>query len=136
MDLARYQQGLPWDDTLVRLGLAALNLGQEAVYALERRAEARSDILGAGGVELVAIKDLIYPLTGGVSRGSSSELGQTVRTLIQQSIQLIALRSAETEAATRALALQARAVPATTAVAPANSISARAGRGKVRILSR
>jgi len=136
MDLMRYHQGLPWDDTLVKLGLAALNVGQEVVYALERRAEARSDILGAGGVEPAAIKDLIYPLTGGVSRGSSSELGQTVRVLIRESIQLIALRSAETEAATRALALQARAVPAMAAVAPANQIPARAGRGKVRILSR
>jgi hypothetical protein len=132
----RYHQGLPWDDTLVKLGLAAFNLGQEALYALERRAEARRDILGAGGLEPAAIKDLIYPLTGGVSRGSSSELGHTVRTLIQQSIQLIALRSAETEAATRSLALQARAVAATAVAAPANQISARAGRGKVRILSR
>ena len=41
LDLVRYQQGLPWDDTLVVLGLAALNLGQEAVYAL--RAESRSE---------------------------------------------------------------------------------------------
>jgi len=136
LDLVRYQQGLPWDDTLVVLGLAALNLGQEAVYALERRAEARSDILGAGGLELAEIKKLIYPLTGGVSRGSSSELARTVTTLIQDSLQLIALRSAETEAATRALTLPARAAPATGVVAPANQISARAERGKVRILSR
>ena len=65
LDLVRYHQGLPWDDTLVKLGLAALNVGQEAVYAVERRAEARSDVLGAGGVELAAIKQLVYPLTGG-----------------------------------------------------------------------
>jgi hypothetical protein len=129
----RYQQGLPWDDTLVKLGLAALNLGQEAVYALERRAEARSDILGAAGAEPAAIKDLIYPLTGGVSRGSSSELGQTVRTLIQESIQLIALRSAETEAATRGLATQTRATAATGAAATGSQ--ARTHRGKVRIIT-
>lgn len=136
LDLVRYQQGLPWDDTLVVIGLAALNLGQEAVYALQRRAEASGDSLGARGAEPAAIKDLIDPLTGDVSRGSSSELWQTVRALIQESIQLIALRSAEAEAATKALASQARAMPATAAVAPANQISARAGRGKVRILSR
>jgi hypothetical protein len=134
MDLVRYQQGLPWDDTLVKLGLAALNLGQEAVYALQRRAEARSDILGGAGAEPAALKDLIYPLTGGVSRGSSSELGQTVRTLIQDSIQLIALRSAEAEAVTRALATQTRGTSATGAAASANQ--ARARRGKVRIITR
>jgi uncharacterized protein with NAD-binding domain and iron-sulfur cluster len=134
MDLMRYHQGLPWDDTLVKLGLAAFNLGQEALYALERRAEARRDILGAGGVEPAAIKDLIYPLTSGVSRGSSSELGHTVRTLIQDSMQLIAQRSAEAEAATTALATQINATPATGAAATATQ--ARARRGKVRIITR
>src|SRR5262249_8827953 len=34
LDLMRYQQGLPWDDTLVRLGLAMLDVAQEAVFAL------------------------------------------------------------------------------------------------------
>jgi uncharacterized protein with NAD-binding domain and iron-sulfur cluster len=135
MDLMRYHQGLPWDDTLVRLGLAALNVGQESVYALERRAEARSDILGAGGVELAAIKDLIYPLTGGVSRGSSSELGQTMMALIQTAMQLAALRSAEAEAAARGLSGRA-AAGAPAAARTGSYAAARTGRGKVRILSR
>jgi uncharacterized protein with NAD-binding domain and iron-sulfur cluster len=132
MDSVRYQQGLPWDDTLVKLGLAALDLGQETVYALQRRAEARSDILGVAGAEPAAIKDLIYPLTGGTSRGSSSALGQTVRALIQQSIQLIAQRSAETEAATRVLATQTRTAPATGMATTAGQPRRR--RGKVRII--
>jgi len=135
LDLVRYQRGLPWDDTVVKLGLAALNLGQEAVYALERRAEARSDILGAGGLDWAAMKNLIYPLTGGVSRGSSSELGQTVMALIKEMIQLIAVRSAETEAATRSLALQTRAVHRTATVTSESHIPP-ARSGKIRIVSR
>jgi hypothetical protein len=132
LDLVRYEQGLPWDDTLVKLGLAALNLGQEAVYALQRRAEARSDVLGGAGVQPAALKDLIYPLTGGLSRGSSSEFGQTVRTLIQESIQLIARRSAEAEAATRAVATQ-RGPTAATGAAAGRQMETR--RGKVRIVA-
>jgi hypothetical protein len=134
LDAMRYQQGLPWDDTLVKLGLAALDLGQEAAYALQRRAEARSDILGMAGAEPAGIKNLIYPLTGGTARGSSSDLGQTVKALIQQSIQLIAQRSAETEAATRALSMQSSAGPMTGAIATAGP--ARTRRGKVRIIGR
>jgi hypothetical protein len=132
LDLARYQQGLPWDDTLVVLGLATLNLGQEAVYALERAAEARRDILSVGGAPPEAIYRLTYPLTGGVSRGSSSELGRTVTALIQNAIQLAALRSAEAEAAARALAMHPRAAPATAA----SHVAARSRGGKVRILAR
>jgi uncharacterized protein with NAD-binding domain and iron-sulfur cluster len=132
LDLVRYEQGLRWDDTLVKLGLAALNLGQEAVYALQRRAEARSDVLGGAGVQPAALKDLIYPLTGGLSRGSSSEFGQTVRTLIQESIQLIARRSAEAEAATRAVATQ-RGPTAATGAAAGRQMETR--RGKVRIVA-
>ena len=135
LDRMRYQQGLPWDDTLVQLGLAALNLGQEAVYALERATEARSDVSGTGGMPPAAIEHLLYPLTGGSSRGSSSELGQTTMALVQTVIQLVALRSAETEAAARGVS--ARGV---TGLPPgaetAMQARARTGRGKVRILSR
>jgi uncharacterized protein with NAD-binding domain and iron-sulfur cluster len=136
LDLARYQQGLPWDDTLVRLGLSALNVGQEAVYALERRAEARGDILGAAGAQPALIRNLIYPLTGGSSRGSSSELGRTMAELIQNTIQLVALRSAEAEAAAGKLGLQGCTTPAAGGVAAGDRVSARGGRGKVRIVSR
>lgn len=133
LDLMRYQQGLPWDDTLVVLGLATLDLGQEAVYALERATEARRDILGAAGTPPAAIKHLLYPLTGGASRGSSSELGRTMMALIQKGMQLVALRAAEAEAAARALASQASAAPATSRAGAASP--ARTRRGRVRILS-
>jgi uncharacterized protein with NAD-binding domain and iron-sulfur cluster len=136
MDLARYQQGLPWDDTLVVLGLAMLDLGQEAVYAFERRAEARSDVLGAAGTEPAAIKELIFPLTGGVSRGSSSELGQTIMALIQKAAQLVAARAAEAEAAARGPTRQVSPARAPGALGTASHAPARTGRGKVRILSR
>jgi hypothetical protein len=86
-------------------------------------------------VELAAIKDLIYPLTGGVSRGSSSELGQTMMALIQTAMQLAALRSAEAEAAARGLTGRT-AAGAPAAARTGSYAAARTGRGKVRILSR
>jgi uncharacterized protein with NAD-binding domain and iron-sulfur cluster len=131
LDRVRYRQGLPWGDTLVQLGLAALNLGQEAVYALERATEARSDVSGTGGMPPAAIKHLLYPLTGASSRGSSSELGQTTMALIQTAMQLVALRSAETEAAARGVSARGA-----TGAETAMQARARSGRGKVRILSR
>jgi len=136
LDLARYQQGLPWDDTLVVLGLALLDVGQEAVYALERRAESRRDILGAAGTQPAAIKELIFPLTGGVSRGSSSELAQTMTALIQKAAQLVAVRAAEAEAAARVSTGQAGAARAPGPLGPAGHAPAHTGRGKVKILSR
>jgi uncharacterized protein with NAD-binding domain and iron-sulfur cluster len=136
MDLVRYQQGLPWDDTLVVLGLALLDLGQQAVYAFERSVEARRDILGAAGTDPAGIKELIYPLTGGVSRGSSSELGQTMMALIQKTTQLIAARSAEAQAAAGGPAGQVGAGRAPGTLGTASHTPARAGRGTVRIVSR
>ena len=136
LDLARYQQGLPWDDTLVVLGLALLDVGQEAVYALQRRAESRRDILGAAGTQPAAIKELIFPLTGGVSRGSSSELAQTMTALIQKAAQLVAVRAAEAEAAARVSTGQAGAARAPGPLGPAGHAPAHTGRGKVKILSR
>jgi uncharacterized protein with NAD-binding domain and iron-sulfur cluster len=135
LDLARYQQGLPWDDTLANLGLAALKAAQEAVYALERQAEARSDFLEVGGVELRAIKQAIYPLTGGLSRGSSSELGRTMMALIQTAMQLAALRGAEAEATARRLTGRSAANGGPGFARAASRTTARVGRGKVRILS-
>jgi len=134
LDLIRFQQGLPWDDTVVRLGLAALDAGQEALYAAERATEARSDILGAGGLPPAAIKNLLYPLTGGDSRGGSSQLGRTLLALIQTATQLAALRSAETEAAARRQIAEAGRGTPTTA-APANKVATQPRRGKVRIVS-
>jgi uncharacterized protein with NAD-binding domain and iron-sulfur cluster len=134
LDLIRYQEGLPWDDTSVKLGLAAMNVGQEVVYALERRAEARSDFLGGAGVELAAVKQFIYPLTGGVTRGSSSELGQTVRALIQTAMQLAAARSAEAEAAARGLTAKAAATGTPAAADAAGPTRPGTGHGKVRIV--
>lgn len=134
LDLIRYQQGLPWDDTFVTLGLAALDASQEAIHAAERATEARSDILGASGVPPAAIKALLYPLSGGDSRGSSSELGRTMMALIQTAIQLAALRSAELEAATRGrIAQTAKAVPG--AAATAGDVTMQSRRSKVRIVS-
>lgn len=134
LDLIRYQQGLPWDDTVVRLGLAALDASQEAIHAAERVTEARSDVLGASGFPPAAIKALLYPLSGGDSRGSSSELGRTMMALIQTAIQLAALRSAELEAAMRGqIAQTAKAVPG--AAATASDVTMQSRRGKVRIVS-
>jgi uncharacterized protein with NAD-binding domain and iron-sulfur cluster len=134
LDLARYRQGLPWDDTLVRLGLAALNLGQEAVYALERRSEARSDWLGAAGLH-PTIKRLVYPLTGGASRGGSSELGRTMTELIQTALQLAAVRAAEV-AVMRPPVARTDATHAPADAGTPSRTAGRAGRGKVRIVAR
>lgn len=134
LDLIRYQHGLPWDDTMVRLGLAALDAGQEAIHAAERATEARSDILGAGDVPPGAIKELLHPLTGGESRGSSSELGRTMLGLIRTAIQLAALRAAETEAAARATVMES-AGGASDTVGPALRASARSQRGRARVVS-
>lgn len=98
LDLVRFRMGLPWDDTAVRLGLATLDLGQEAVRAMERRLDARADLLGESGMDGDAARALLMPASEQASRGTSSELEAAVRALVETSVQLLALRTAEIEA--------------------------------------
>jgi hypothetical protein len=90
-------------------------------------------MFGVGGAPTRRIKQLFHPLSGGASRSSSPELGETMMALIQTAMQLAAVRGAETEVAARGLNsdMGAPAVAGTTSQA-----IARAARGKVRILSR
>lgn len=99
LDLIRYEHGLPWDDTVVRLGLAALDFTQESVFALERRAQSRGDTLEMTGLDVSDVSRLAHPLTGGYARGSSSDLARVTHDLLHTALQLIAVRSAELDVA-------------------------------------
>ena len=134
IDLIRFQMGLPWDDTSVQLGLAALNLGQEAVYSFERRLEARADVLGLGRTQELPGRGVLFPLTGGTSRGSSSELGQAVRALVETSAQLLALRTAEIESSRLGLSGNDREPGSIGPMTRAASTTGK--RGRVRLVPR
>ena len=68
IDRVRYQKGLPWDDTLVRIGLSALHLTETAAQMVEQS-------LGAGlGVPVDPLRDGMA-LAGGPIRSLTSPLG-------------------------------------------------------------
>jgi uncharacterized protein with NAD-binding domain and iron-sulfur cluster len=131
LDQIRYQQGLPWDDTLVTLGLAALNFGQEAATALTRTSAANSDVLGASASSR-PIKQLLDPLTDDGTGSSREDLATTMMALIETAMQLAAVRSAETEVALRRSS-------ASLGISPTGRIESRSNTrlrcGKVRILA-
>lgn len=108
LDRMRYQQGLPWDDRLIKLSLATLQLGEQALQTMPLRSiagDSRSDTQ------------------------PSTTVGQSAAALIHAALQLAARRSAEAQASTRTQSVVA------TAIAPDGSDPMGTRRGKVRIRS-
>ncbi len=95
LDRIRYQQGLPWDDTLVDVGLSLIKLVDRTILALERGSE-RNQIFSGQGVDLRALQKEASAI---IERDSEnqvvSELRRDGMALIERLVQVFALRLAE-----------------------------------------
>jgi uncharacterized protein with NAD-binding domain and iron-sulfur cluster len=97
LDFIRYAQGLPWDDTLVRLGISFVDLIDRAILALEGATEAhdlyKSHRLGAPMPyqALVALADRQEQF------GGTSDLRREAMTLIERIVRTLALRVLEAQ---------------------------------------
>lgn len=96
LDLIRHTQGLPWDDTLVRVGLSCVELTDVAILALESGSEehARYGSPASGASLHQAFVSLADRQA---QSGMASDLRRQATTLIEQVVRLLALRLAEAQ---------------------------------------
>jgi uncharacterized protein with NAD-binding domain and iron-sulfur cluster len=131
-DGIRYAQGLPWDDTLVKVGLSVAALVDQAIVTLEGGAEQR--VTGEGrGVNTV--QEQLANLVNRATHGSvTSDLRRDASALLERLGRMVALRLAEAQAGGRvadATPVASAAVPIGTSRRPATH---RTRPGKVHIL--
>ena len=99
LDLIRYTQGLPWDDTLVRIGASFSELSERAIQALESGSEdhaffeGRTTGLSLPHQEFWSFADREGPAS------VMSDLRRQATTLVERIIRLIAIRLVEGQGA-------------------------------------
>jgi hypothetical protein len=97
LDLIRYVNGLPWDDTLVRLGLSVTELVNKSIQALEFDSEAH-------GLSKAYRHDLPLPYQAFVTfadrqaqPGVVSDLRREATALVERLVRLLAFRLVEAQ---------------------------------------
>ncbi|SCK46390.1 NAD-binding domain and a Fe-S cluster-containing protein [Variovorax sp. HW608] len=97
LDLIRFTQGLPWDDTLVRLGLSVHELVEKSIMALEQGS-------AEGGLTRAYQTDSPLPWQAALSMidreaepGSTSDLRREATALVERVVRLFAMRLAEAQ---------------------------------------
>ncbi len=95
LDRIRYQRGLPWDDTLVNLGLSAVRLMDQAFVALERGSERHNPLAGVGFDVPSAHKEFISLVDRHSKGGDPSQLRQDVMAVAERLVQTLTVRLAE-----------------------------------------
>ena len=101
LDSIRYAQGLPWDDSLVRVGLSVAQLVDEAIVALERASEEHA-VLDSSSNSFAAIPVRIASaLNRNAPGGGISDLRRDATSVIERLTQIVALRLAEGQPAWR-----------------------------------
>jgi len=97
LDYIRYAQGLPWDDTLVRLGLSLTDLADKAIQALESGSEEHA-LPAARRSGLPLPHDAIVQFLERQSNaGATSDLRHEATTLVERVVRLLAMRMVETQ---------------------------------------
>ena len=131
-DGIRYAQGLPWDDTLVKVGLSVASLVDQAIVTLEGGADPRLTGEGRG---VNTVQEQLASLVNRATHGSvTSDLRRDASALLERLGRMVALRLAEAQAGGRAAdatPVASAAVPITTPRRPATD---RTRAGKVHIL--
>lgn len=95
LDRIRYQQGLPWDGTLVEVGLSLIHLLDSTVLALEQASE-RNQVFSDQGIDLQVLQKEAYALIERDPQDQMiSELRREGMALVERLVQLFAVRLAE-----------------------------------------
>ena len=97
LDFIRYTQKLPWNDTLVRLGLSFSEIADRAIAALESGTEEHALTKGRSrGVSLP--HEAFWSLADREAQvGVTSDLRRQATALIEQLVRLLAVRLVETQ---------------------------------------
>jgi len=104
LDLIRFSQGLPWDDSLVRLGLSFIDIADKALLALEQASEEHGSVKdGASGLlPHQVLWSLANLQAQGGTAGAIAGLRRDATNLIERIVRVLALRLAGTQRASNA----------------------------------
>jgi uncharacterized protein with NAD-binding domain and iron-sulfur cluster len=101
LDRIRYAQGLPWDDTLVRIGLSVAQIVDGAIVALERASEEHA-VMDSSGNSFAAIPlRVASALNRNAPGGGIPDLRRDATSVIERLTQIVALRLAEWQPSAR-----------------------------------
>jgi uncharacterized protein with NAD-binding domain and iron-sulfur cluster len=127
LDAVRYARGLPWDDTLVRVGLSIAELVDKAIVALERDSE-EHNVFEVGGLAPTTVQEPVaWLMDQRIQRGPASDLRRDASSLFERIGHLLAVRLAEAQTAGRSAG-----APAPVAARRPFTDSRQAGAGQAR----
>ena len=101
LDAIRYAQGLPWDDTLVNVGLSVVQLADRAIVELERGSEAHDVFKSHGTALTLGPEQIVSLLDRNAGPSVTSDLRRDATSLLERLVRIVALRVAEAQAPTR-----------------------------------
>jgi hypothetical protein len=135
LDRVRYQQGLPWDDTLVNLGLSAVRLLEQAFVALERGSERHNPLTGVGLDVPSAHSEFISLVDRHAKSGDPSQLRHDVMSMAERLVQTLTLRVAEWQLSRLSSTRSSEPLPANLGNLMKGSLGSESARsGRVRII--
>ena len=103
LDLIRFAQGLPWDDTLVRLGLSFTELLGKSIQALEQGSGDATPRAYRADSPL-PVQAALFFLDRQEQPGVTSDLRREATALVERLVRLLAIRLAEERASTQGAA--------------------------------
>jgi uncharacterized protein with NAD-binding domain and iron-sulfur cluster len=135
LDAIRYARGLPWDATLVNVGLSVVELVDQALVALEQASETH-DVFGGQGVGLMVPEQIVSLLDRNARPSVTSDLRRDATSLLERLARIVALRLADAQAPSRAAdaAMSAAAGLPSPIAAPHRAAGGRTRSGRVQIL--
>jgi hypothetical protein len=93
LDLIRFTQGLPWDDTLVRLGLSFTELVEKAIQALEQGSE-EDGLARAYHTDSPLPYQAVLSLLDRQAQPDVADLRREATALVERLVRLLAIRLA------------------------------------------
>ena len=99
LDLIRYVQGLPWDDTLVRFGLSLTELADKSIQALERGSEEEGLSKAYRSDSPLPYQAFLSFADSDAQPGVTSDLRHEATGLIERVVRLLAIRLVEAQGA-------------------------------------
>ena len=102
-DFIRYSQGLPWDDTLVRVGLSFAELTAKAIEALESGSEEHGLVSSRTAAWPLPHQALVSFADRQAQAGVTSDLRREATTLVERVVRALAFRLVEVQGARKAL---------------------------------
>jgi len=95
LDLIRFTQGLPWDDTLVRLGLSFTELVEKSIQALEQGTAEGGLSKAYGADSPLPYQPILSFLDRQAQPGVTSDLRREATALVERLVRLLAIRLVE-----------------------------------------